>query len=45
MLVTSVWVSFCRFYLNPSGRIRRFWDSVLLVFVLFNAVEVPFLVG
>lgn len=34
-----------RFYIHPTGRFRRTFDSVLLIFVLFNAVEVPFVVG
>lgn len=34
-----------RWFLRPDGRPRRAWDSLLLVFVMFNAVEVPFVVG
>lgn len=33
------------FYLDPNGRFRRLWDGTLLLFVVFNAVEVPFAVG
>ena len=32
-------------HLHPTGRFRSFWDAFLLVFVLFNAWEVPFVVG
>lgn len=34
-----------RFLLHPNGYPRRIWDSVLLLFVVFNAAEVPFVVG
>lgn len=35
----------CRFILHPNSTTRRVWDCCLLIFVLFNAVEVPFVVG
>jgi hypothetical protein len=34
-----------RFLLHPGGYLRRTWDSILLLFVLFNSAEVPFVVG
>lgn len=36
---------FARLCVRPNGRTRRLWDSVLLLFVIYNALEVPFVVG
>lgn len=32
-------------YIDPTGRFRRCWDTLVLILVVFNAVEVPFVVG
>lgn len=34
-----------KFYIDPNGTPRRIWDMFLLLFVVFNALEVPFVVG
>lgn len=34
-----------RWLLHPNGFVRRSFDSILMIFVLYNAIEVPFFVG